>query len=174
MKKFAYCALAAAAFAVPQAAFAQDSDGGAEPFVGASIGYHDIGTDIPDDDGFIYGVVAGVDVPVGETLFVGAEANFHFGDGIIDNEYGAAARLGLRLGQGSKIFVRGGYQEVDFDFSQFAPVALPAGFDDSDGDYLVGAGAEIGLGDSPVKLRVGVDTIAFDSTRVTGGVLFAF
>lgn len=171
-KLVALAAVAAAGIAMPSVAQAQDGE--IEPYVGVSIGYHDIGTDLPDDDGGIYGVVAGVDVPVGETFFVGAEGNFHFGDGIIDNEYGIAARAGVKVGRGAKLFVRGGYQEVDFDFSQFAPVALPAGFDTTDGDYLVGAGAEFGIGDGPIKLRAGIDTIAFDSTRVTGGVLFAF
>ena len=174
MKKIvSSAALGAAAFTIPTAAFAQDSDSAIEPFVGASLGYHDIGTDLPDDDGFIYGVVAGVDVPVNDIVFVGVEGNFHFGDGVIDNEYGVAGRVGARLGENSKIFVRGGYQEVDFDLGQFG-VATPPGFDTTEGDYLVGAGAEIGLGDGPVKLRVGIDTIAFDSTRVTGGVIFAF
>ncbi|MBD2841935.1 outer membrane protein [Erythrobacter rubeus] len=173
LKFSALSAIACGAVAIPAAAQAQ-TDGAAEPYVGASIGYHDIGTDLPDDDGGIYGVVAGVDVPVGETIFVGAEGNFHFGDGFIDNEYGVAARLGVRVGERGKVYVRGGYQEVDFDFSRFAPVALPAGFDTTDGDYLVGAGADFGIGDGPLKLRVGIDTIAFDSTRVTGGVLFAF
>jgi len=50
----------------------------------------------------------------------------------------------------------------------------PAGVDTSDGDYLVGAGVEYALGDSPVRFRAGLDTIAFDSTRATVGLLYAF
>ena len=50
----------------------------------------------------------------------------------------------------------------------------PAGTDDTDGDYLVGAGVEFGLGDSPIAFRAGIDTIAFDSTRATVGVLYKF
>jgi hypothetical protein len=69
--------------------------------------------------------------------------------------------------------VRGGYQEVDFDLSNFVTPAV-VGLDDTDGDYLVGAGVEFGLGDSPIRFRAGVDTIAFDSTRATIGVLYAF
>lgn len=173
MKKIvSSAALAVIAIATPSTAFAQSSDTDVEPFIGASVGYHDIGTVIPDDDGIIYGVVAGVDVPVTDVVFVGAEANFHLGDNAIDSEYGVAARLGLRVGDNSKLYVRGGYQEVDFDLGNFG-VATPPGFDTTEGDYLVGAGAEIGLG-GPLKLRANVDTIAFDSVRVTGGVLFSF
>ena len=166
-------AVAAIAIAIPTTAFAQGSETSVEPYIGASVGYHDIGTTIPDDDGVIYGIVAGVDVPVTDTLFVGAEANFHLGDNAIDSEYGVAGRVGLRVADNSKLYLRGGYQEVDFDLGNFG-IATPPGFDTTEGDYLVGAGAEIGLGGGPLKLRANVDTIAFDSLRVTGGVLFSF
>ena len=167
--------VAAGAIALPAAAQAQSTGStDVEPYVGVSAGYHDLGTGIPDDDGIVYGVVAGVDVPVGETLFVGAEANFHLGENAIDSEYGAAARVGVRVGEASKIYVRGGYQEVDIDLGNFITPAV-VGLDDTDGDYLVGAGVDFGLSaDSPVRFRAAIDTIAFDSTRATVGVLFAF
>ena len=89
--------LAAGALALPAAAQAQsETSTDVEPYVGVSADYHDLGTGVADDDGVVYGVVAGVDVPVGETLFVGAEANFHLGENAIDSEYGAAARIGAR------------------------------------------------------------------------------
>jgi hypothetical protein len=71
------------------------------------------------------------------------------------------------------LFVRGGFQEVNRELEQFL---LPQviGLDDTDGDYLVGAGVEFGLGDGPVRFRAGIDTIAFDTTRATVGVLFGF
>lgn len=174
MKKTAFIAFTAfGALALPAAAQAQSNDAPqVETYVGVSAGIHDLGLDVADDDGGIYGVVAGVDVPVGDTLFVGAEGNFHLGDGAIDSEYGIAARAGVRLGEASKIYVRGGYQEVDVDLANFG---IPAGsVDDTDGDYLVGAGVEFGLKESPVRFRAGVDTISFDSTRATVGVLLAF
>ena len=124
MRKIAFTRLAmiGAAFGaitLPAAAFAQSNDDPkVEPYIGLSAGIHDIGLGFDGDDGGIYGVVAGVDVPVGETIFVGAEANYHFGDGIIDSEYGIAARAGVRVGDSAKLFVRGGYQEVDFDIAQ--------------------------------------------------------
>ncbi|MEQ5786749.1 outer membrane beta-barrel protein [Erythrobacter sp. NFXS35] len=174
MRKFAITTIVAmGAMALPAAAHAQSNEA-PEVYVGASAGIHDLELGIPDDDGTIYGVVAGVDFPVGETFFVGAEGNYHFGSGAIDNEYGLAARAGVRVGDSAKLFVRGGYQEVDLDVGNLFGINPPAGFDTSDGDYLVGAGVEFGLGDSPIRFRAGLDTIAFDTTRATVGVLFGF
>lgn len=175
MKKIAFTTLAAiGAIALPTAAQAQSDTSKPEVFIGASAGIHDLGSGIPNDDGGIYGVVAGVDFPIGETFFIGAEGNFHFGDGAIDNEYGIAARAGVRVGEKTKLFVRGGYQEVDIDVFNLVGVNPPAGFDTTAGDYLVGAGIEFGLGDSPIAFRAGIDTIAFDSTRATVGMLYKF
>jgi outer membrane immunogenic protein len=172
--KFAVAGAALGAVALPAAAQAQSNEAPkTEVYVGASAGIHDLGSGLPDDDGGIYGVFAGVDVPVGDTFFIGAEGNYHIGDGAIDSEYGIAARAGVRVGDSTKLFVRGGYQEVDFDLGRFGVPAV-VGIDDTDGDYLVGAGVEFGLGDSPVRFRAGIDTIAFDSTRATVGVLYAF
>lgn len=166
---------ALSAIALPATAHAQSNDAPKiEPYVGASIGIHDLGVGVPGDDGGIYGVVAGVDVPVGKTFFVGAEGNYHFGDGPIENEYGIAARVGARVGKTGKIFVRGGYQEVELDLVTILGGNPPPGVDNSDGDYLVGAGVEFGLGDTPISFRAGIDTISFDSTRATAGVLFKF
>lgn len=167
-------AVASLAFATP--ALAQDggSSAAAEPFVGATIGYHDIGADIPNDDGMIYGAVAGVDFPVGQTFFIGGEGNYTLGDGAIDSEYGIAARAGVKVGGGTKLYVKGGYQEVDFDLEHIAGAPVPSGIDDTDGDYIVGVGADIAFGSAPVSLRIAADTISFDSTRLTAGVLFNF
>lgn len=176
MNKIAFSTLVAlGAVALPTAAQAQSNEEPKiEAYVGASAGIHELDLGIPGDNGGIYGVVAGVDVPVGKTFFVGAEGNYHIGDGAIDSEYGVAARAGVRVGESGKIFVRGGYQEVDFDIGNLFGVNPPPGTDTSDGDYLVGAGVEFGIGDSPIRLRAGVDTIAFDTTRATVGVLYAF
>jgi opacity protein-like surface antigen len=176
MTKVAISALAAlTAITLPAAAQAQSSsEAKPEVYIGASAGIHDLGIGLPDDDGGIYGVIAGVDFPIGNTFFVGAEGNFHIGDGAIDSEYGAAVRAGVRVGDNAKLFVRGGYQEVDFDLVTILGGNPPPGADSTDGDYLVGAGVEFGLGESPIRFRAGVDTIAFDSTRATIGVLYAF
>lgn len=174
MNKIAFTTIAAmGALAIPAAAQAQSDAPKVEAYVGATAGIHDLGIGLPDDDGGIYGIVAGVDVPVGKTFFVGAEGNYNIGDGAIDSEYGIAARAGVRVGERGKVYVRGGFQEVDFNLRRLIP-NVPANADDTDGDYLVGAGVEFGLGDSPVAFRAGIDTIAFDSTRATVGVLYKF
>ncbi len=173
MKHLTFCA-AAAIFAVPAAASAQVA-AAADVYVGASAGYHDLGVEdvnigFDDDGGFIFGALAGVDLPVGETTFVGVEGNYHVGTDLIDSEYGVAARAGVRLDGGAKLFVRGGYQEVDFDLGSFED----SGFDDDEGDYLVGAGGEFPMGDGPAILRFGVDTIAFDTVRGTVALVYGF
>jgi hypothetical protein len=171
---FNRAALAAAVCAAAIAAPAQAEEAKAEPFVGVSAGWHDSGAGVPRDSGPIYGVFAGVDVPVSGNLFVGVEGNYHFGSKAIDSEYGASARLGLKTDFG-KVYVRGGYQEVNFDLAHIAGAPVPAGLDDTGGDYLVGIGTDINLGsESNVALRLNLDTIAFDSTRATVGVAVKF
>jgi len=184
MKKFALAASASlAALSIPSLAHAQE----AEVFAGVSGGYHDLGIDGEIEDDFpgvgiddgspIVGVFAGVDVPVGESFFVGAEGNYHIGTSAIDSEYGASLRLGIRDQGGAKYYLRGGYQQVDFDFSEIIDLNVPegtfAGLDDTSGDYLVGAGVEFPLGKRSF-LRANVDTIAFDSARATAGFGFRF
>ncbi|WP_324827506.1 outer membrane beta-barrel protein [Qipengyuania zhejiangensis] len=180
---FAAC-VAVSAIAFPAAAQAQ-SAAAAQPFVGISAGYHDLGVDDSDatyagfainDASPIVGVIAGVDFPVASNLFAGVEANYHIGTDAIDSEYGASLRLGFRAEGGAKYYIRGGYQEVDFDLYKIIEPEQPAGtfdgIDDSDGDYLVGAGVEFPIGKA--ALRVNLDTIGFDSLRATTGVAFSF
>jgi opacity protein-like surface antigen len=186
MRKIAFTTLAAiGAIALPTAAQAQENAGKAEVTIGASVGLHDLGLDTDeadfdgfdiDDSGEIYGGFVAVDVPVGKSLFVGAEGNLHLGSGPIDAEYGASARLGVRTENGGKVYLRGGYQWVDIDAANL--IGVPD-FDEGDfdldttaGDYLVGAGAEFPVGN--IVLRANVDTIAFDSLRGTVGVGFKF
>jgi outer membrane immunogenic protein len=175
MTRFTLLAVsAAAALGLATGAQAQDAaPTTAQPYIGLSGGYHNLGiSGVSDDDAGIYGVVGGVDFPIGETLILGVEGNYHLGTNAIDSEYGVAAKLGFPVGNGSQLFVKGGYQEVNFDLGNFgAPGAL---LDDTDGDYLVGVGGEFGVNDSPARIRVGVDTIAFDTVRATAGVIFKF
>ncbi len=176
MKKFlALPLIALAAAGVSTTAQAQ-STATAQPYIGLSGGYHDAGVGGGvEDAGAIGGVIAGVDFPVGESLTIGVEGNYHLGTNAIDSEYGVAARLGFPVGgNGSLLFVRGGYQEVNFDLAEVVGGPVLPGLDDTDGDYLVGVGGEFGLGGSNTRLRVGVDTIAFDTVRATAGVTFRF
>lgn len=170
--KLAIAALGTSLIAMTAPAQAQEL--AAQPYIGASVGYHDLGLDVEgiEDDAFIYGVVGGVGVPVGPTLTLGVEGNYHKGSGAIDSEYGVAGRLGFPIGTSSKVFVKGGYQWVDIDVEEIAGVPI-AGIDDEEGDYLVGVGGEFGIGPN-AALRVGVDTISFDSVRPTAGVVFKF
>jgi outer membrane immunogenic protein len=186
MRKIAFTTLAAiGAIALPTAAQAQDDTPKAEVTLGATVGIHDLGVDFDDgdiegfdidDSGEIYGGFIAMDFPVGESLFVGAEGNFSFGSGPIDNEYGVSARLGVRTGGGGKVYVRGGYQWVDVDAGNL--IGDPDfdeddfGIDTTADDYLVGVGVEFPV--SKVVLRANVDTIAFDTLRGTVGVGLKF
>ena len=186
MNKLVLSALGTAAvFAFPAAASAQDAVDAGEFFVGASAGYHDFGIDDDieddfgidtDDGGAIFGGFVGYDVPLGERAFIGAEGNFHFGTGIIDNEYGVSGRLGFRGEGGSKFYVRGGYQWVDVDLEEVFDVDVPEGtfdgIDDSDGDFLLGVGVDFPAGDTG-KFRVNLDTVSFDTLRATAGFAIA-
>lgn len=178
MKNWLKTAAAVSAFALPSAAAAQDR--APQPFVGVSAGYHTVDIDDGpldlDNDDFIIGAVAGVDFPVGEAVFLGVEGNYHFGLDALDSEYGGSARLGVIAPGGAKYYVRGGYQEVDVDVEGFTDIDLPDDLlddlDTSDGDYMVGIGAEFYRNNAAI--RVNVDTISFDSLRLTTGLVFGF
>lgn len=172
MKKFLIPALAIAAGLSAAPAMAQNAP--AQVFVGGQIGVHDLGIEgAASDTGTIYGVFAGVDMPVSSNLFIGAEANYNYGSRAIDREYGIAARIGTEVSPGTKIFGRVGYQEVDFDLRRVTGGAFADGGDDTDGDYMVGVGADIAVAQQ-LGLRVAVDTISFDSARFTAGVAMRF
>lgn len=177
-------ATAGAAFALPTAAQAQDVVPG-EGFVGVSVGYHDLGVDTDEFDGFgldidtaspIVGVFAGYDLPVGPGAFAGVEGNYTYGFDAIDSEVGASLRVGIRAPGGAKFYARGGYQWVDLDLEEIVNVDLSdvdlSDIDDSDGDYLVGLGADFPLGGS--LIRVNLDSVGFDTLRATAGVGFRF
>ena len=182
MKKVLFAlATSAAAIALPAAAQAQ-------AFAGVSAGYHELTTDDDFNDplldgieanegGVIYGVFAGYDVPTASGFFVGAEGNFHLGDGPIDNEYGVSARLGVADAGGAKYYARAGYQWVDIDPNGIYDTDLPDstfdGLDTTAGDFLVGAGVEFPLGTNTF-LRANVDTVSFDSVRGTAGLGIRF
>lgn len=177
-KMLIHAGLVAAMAAFPSVAYAQQ----AEPFVGVSVGTHDLGVNVDlddveiDDSGVIYGVVGGVDFPLTDTVFAGVEGNFHLGSSSIDHEFGGSARLGIKVADGGKLYVRGGYQQVNVDTANFFGLEGPAvgnrEFDDTDGDYLVGVGADFFAG--PGAIRLNVDTISFDTVRLTTGYVINF
>lgn len=166
MKLFAFAAAAAAAALVPAAASADVGNGF---YVGLQGGYHDFEAGV---DGGVFGGFAGYNREVGNGIVLGVEGNYNIGTNDVDSEYGASVHIGTKIGGDNLLFVRGGYQEVNFDLSSIAggPVT---GVDDTDGDYLVGVGADIGVTPKSA-LRIAVDTIAFDSVRATAGVSYRF
>ncbi|MEL7728554.1 outer membrane beta-barrel protein [Citromicrobium bathyomarinum] len=183
MNKFAFgAALAATVFVMPAAAFAQD--GQAEVTLGVTAGYHDLGiadevedlTGLEVEDGSpIFGGFAAVDFPLSESLFAGVEGNLNIGTDALDADYGASARLGYRAANGTKVYLRGGYQFIDLDYANILNVDeddIPGDLEDTFDDYLVGAGVDFGLGGAVV--RVNLDTISFDTLRATAGVGFKF
>ncbi len=187
MKKTVLTTLAAsAAFFAPHTAFAQSNDG-PEVTVGAIAGLHDLGVFDGDevidgfevtDNGAIFGGFVAVDFPLSERLFAGIEANAALGTEAIEAEYGASVRLGIRTQSGTKFYVRGGYQEVDIDALGVVNIdddlfdEDDLGIDTTAGDYLVGAGVDVPIGN--IDVRLNLDTIAFDSVRATAGIGFRF
>jgi len=189
MKKTVFMAGAALlAFAVPGVASAQETAPTTNGFVGVQVGLHDLGVDLDeeDTDGFdiddsalIYGGYGGVDFNIGRSAVAGIEGNFNFGNGPIDNEFGLAARVGVRAGTGTVIFARAGYQWVNIDASGLIGVDDDVlddddlDVDDTIGDFLVGVGADIAVGEA-MGIRVAVDTVGLDTIRGTAGLHFRF
>ena len=174
MKKIALLSAIAAA-SIATGASAQSTTG-IQPYVGATIAHHDLGVGgLADDNGMTYGGLVGVEIPAGDTLKLGFEANYSAGTSAIDSEYGIAAKVGMPIGSGSQVFVKGGWQWVDLDLRKATGVSpIPAGLDDTIDDYVLGVGAELGTGVAGGKLRVGVDTVSFDSVRPYAGLIWKF
>ncbi|MCM8557266.1 hypothetical protein [Sphingomicrobium sediminis] len=193
-----FLAASAAAALIATPAFAQVGPE-TEIYAGGSVGYHDIesldlsdfgATGTLDVDGLVYGGFAGVKIGGEGNVFYGVEGNYMAGSDAIDAEYGVAALVGTKVGV-ADLYVRSGYQLVDFDTEFLANEGADAfamtgddrnafivGFLDGFGDddkaegWLVGVGADVGLGN--FMLRGNVDTIEFDSLRVSAGVGIRF
>lgn len=178
------CALAAAPAAAQDTATTESGATVASAYIGVVGGYHDLGdNELGDDGGAIGGGVVGFDVPVSGPVTIGAEGNFQLGTGPIEYEYGVAARLGYKFPSGGMFYVRGGYQWVNIDLGKAFDLGLdeedfPSGTPDVAKDYLVGVGGEFPLGSGfmgrQARVRVGVDTVSFDSIRPTAGLILAF
>jgi outer membrane immunogenic protein len=186
MTKFALATFAAAgALTIPFAApvQAQDADRMKSPeiTVGVTTGLHDLGLNRElrdatgreaDDLAQTVGGFIAVDTRLGSNFFAGLEGNMNVGPGSgINYEYGGSLRLGYRGTDGSKLYVRGGYQWIDLDLGNILGVpdaAVPAGLQGHASDYLVGAGVELPAG--KVILRGNFDTVGFDTVRGTLGV----
>jgi hypothetical protein len=120
-------------------------------------------------NGQLLEAVGGVNLPLGDSFFVGAEGNVAKGIQDIDWEYGAKGRFGLRSHDGGLLYVSAGHQWVNGR----------RGFADHH-DWSYGFGVEMpysafsaGTGKSP-RLRFSVDTYDFDSIRPMAGIVFGF
>lgn len=130
------------------------------PYVVAELGY-DNGPG--GFDQFIYGAAAGLNFRASEQFYFGVEGEFHgSADGAVDFIYGGHAVAGFILREGTSVFARAGYREFNFD----------DGFG-SDGDYSLGLGTQFGLTDN-LSFRSFVDTVAFDTIGVRGGLVWDF
>lgn len=153
-----------------------------QTYVGVSGGYHDLGDNpLGDNGGIIGGGVVGFDVPLSSRgLTIGAEGNFHVGTGAIDTEYGVAGRVGYRFPSGGLFYVRGGYQWVNVDIGKLTSGLVDeddlegVDVDDTVKDYLVGVGGEFPVGTGKSRLRVGVDTVSFDTWRPNVAFILGF
>lgn len=189
--KFLVSATAAAVACVAAPAMAQDRNEGSF-YVGGQIGYHDLSVgneaNVPgvvnvDDAGLIYGGVIGLEFNVGESpVVLGVEANGNLGDGPIESEYGVLGFVGYEMTPSTMISLRGGYQEVRFDYYELLGLTEGAnipvdrtifGLDQTADDYLVGVGARFMLGDN-LAVRGAVDTLGFDTVRGTVGLSVHF
>ena len=195
MKNFVFATAAAVAALAATPAAAQSADEGF--YAGAQAGYHhideidfsDLGVDLETDiDGVVYGGFLGYTFPTEGNMVIGAEGNFLFGNDAIDQEYGVSGLLGTRVGTNSKVYARAGYQWVDLDTNGIAgEVADDFGLtgtdrdtfvdlveagvdgDDTGSGFLLGAGADVGIGDRAF-VRANVDTVEFETLRLTAGV----
>lgn len=147
--------------AVSVAATPAFAAGEAGPYVGVAV-THDNLSGTSDAEGLgLNGVggsvFAGYNVPLGEKLFAGVEANFNLAsadigdkvDGLqADHQYGASARLGYKLSDTAAFYGRAGYQRGRLS-AYDTSVKTSASRD----GLLLGAGVEANLS-SNVALRV--------------------
>ncbi len=102
-----FIALAAATLFVVTPAMAQDNSGFTGVRAEVTAGYNDINNSF-DANNVVYGGAIGVDVPLGNKLTIGAEANT---SNVFEKErqIGAAARLGYAFTGSTLGYVKGGY-----------------------------------------------------------------
>jgi outer membrane immunogenic protein len=188
-------ALAGSVVSVP--AFAE-TNAFAGPYVGADAGYEDFGR--IDSDGVNFGVFAGYNLPVSQTLIAGIEARV--GDSSTDAthrrsttaftdtvhnsigvHYGIAARLGAVVGEDNLLFARAGWERARINSVRSrvpnlpivpnpTPVVEDFGF--SDDSVIVGAGYERRLG-GKMSARLSYDYAEnFDRHTVRAGLVVGF
>lgn len=100
-----YLLLIGALIASPVAAETSNFTG---PRLGATAGVDDVTGGIPDTTDVVYGVDAGIDIPISDNIVFGIEA---FSTNPLEKErtIGTAARVGATLGGNFMLFGRAGY-----------------------------------------------------------------
>lgn len=137
MTRFFYSIMAVAGLALATPALAQDFSG---PRVGVELGV--VGDDFASTDETTYGVNAGYDFDLGNTVLGGTVAyNRQFNDnGANVREIAVSARAGIKATPATLVYATGGYSNIDTDFG------------DVDG-YKVGLGVEHSFGRTYVGLE---------------------
>ncbi|MGY6551781.1 MAG: outer membrane protein [Erythrobacter sp.] len=140
--------------------------------LGLDLTIPDIGSDLRDNNGIVYGVFAAADKPLRDNLFAGLEVNAHLGTRAVSSDLGASLRLGLRAESGTKVYVRAGYQWVNLNRDNFTG-ALDPQTSTSVNNYLIGGGVEFPVY-RQLTLRTNFDTVGFDIVRATSGFAYKF
>ncbi|MCH8685695.1 outer membrane protein [Pedomonas mirosovicensis] len=150
---------AAAVFALASAATPAAAADFTGPRAEGRLGWTDVSTDEVDDDGLTYGVGIGYDYTFGQSIVVGAEANFDWIDvdgcatragGVLacfdtKRDISVAVRAGYKVLENTLVYAKGGYANgrVRGEFTQGGTTTG----DTQNGDgFVVGGGAEQALG----------------------------
>ncbi|MEO0883198.1 MAG: outer membrane beta-barrel protein [Pseudomonadota bacterium] len=130
------------------------------PYVIGEIGYENGEGGF---DQFIGGGAVGANYTISEKIFVGGDVELlGSADGAVDFTWGIHGQIGYIVQERHAVFARAGYREFNFD--------SPGG---SDGDYALGVGSQFELSDN-WSVRTLLDTVAFDTIGVRGGLVFHF
>jgi len=150
MKTIAIVTAAAALFAVPAAADAQ-------AFLQVETGLDSVSAEGESDQGVAYGVTAGYDIPLGNGMFIGAQATA--ADSTTKEcatsgterlciktgrDLSAVARLGTAVGEKANLYVLGGYTNARLKVTYTDGVDRISDGENGDG-WRIGAGAEYNL-----------------------------
>lgn len=205
MRKLAALAACTAGMAALPA-HAQDTDKSVEAFAGPIIGYDtvklDDGVVSIDDDGVMYGFVGGVDYQFNNSFFGGVEAEYADSDTgdaatdvlapgdklslLADRQIYVGARIGMRLADNSKVYLKGGYVSAKIKGIYDDGVDSVSDSVDVSG-FLLGAGADFRITRNLMlrgeyryseynNIEVAGYNTGIDATRhqVVGGVLYGF
>jgi outer membrane immunogenic protein len=151
-----YCTAAAAALAFASPAMAQGARAPAAQAAPAGFriellaGYDHAGTDGFHKDGVLYGLGAGYDFAVGNSLSLGADAEITGATGSKDGvkagrDLYAGARVNFAVAPKANLYVKGGYTNARITETGFGGENLDGWRLGAGGQLLVGGGSYVGL-----------------------------